>query len=157
MQENNLPDGAICQFPDLSPEVVHRNIMRCFRLGNKIDRKKIDWIHVFVARNYCVALGAPRPVCYVMVQFQCEKSEAYDILTVAKASPFIPCSMGAFEEGDISFSKLKQIARVATEETDADWLKFSKTHKAGELKAEVRDALNSKRKTTTDGGLREDL
>jgi len=35
---------------------------------------------------------------------------------------------------------------VATAETDESWLAFAKSHKPGELKAEVRDALKAKRK-----------
>lgn len=152
MEENMIPDASITSHAELSPDLVHMNIMRCHKLGNRIHRKLLGWVFLLIERNYCVALGSPRPVFYVKLHLGCEKSEAYDIIKTAKALPHIPRSADAYEAGDISWAKLKQIARVATEESDAAWLEFARTHKPGELKAQVRDALKTNRKAPRKDG-----
>ena len=146
MEENRIPEAPNCQLAGLSPDEVHKNIMRCYKLKNRIDKRQLEWILVLIEGDFCVALGSPHPVFYVKKHLQCEKTEAYDIIKTAKALPHIPRSAKAFEEGDISWAKMKQIARVAGEETDGTWLEFAKTHKPGELKAQVRDALKTNRK-----------
>jgi hypothetical protein len=152
MEENKIPEAPITSHPEMSPDLVHTNIMRCYKLGNRIHRKLLGWVLVLIERNHCVALGSPLPVFYVKLHLGCEKTEAYDIIKTAKALPCVPRSADAFEAGDISWAKLKQIARVATEETEKDWLDFARSHKPGELKAQVRDALKTNRKAPRKDG-----
>ena len=104
MEEKIPVDAPICHLPLMSPDEVHKNIMRCYKLGNRIDRKKLGWIHFLIEGDYCVALGSPRPVFYVMKHLGCEKTEGYDIVRTAKAVPNPPRSLDAFECGDISWA-----------------------------------------------------
>jgi len=146
-----VPPPADYLLPTLSPEEVHKNILRCHRLRNRVERRLLDWIFVLVEREYSEALGAPSPVQYVMENLKYEKSEAYEIVDVAKALPYLPRSAEAFERGEISWSKLKQIVPVATAETEEAWLSFAQTHRAGALKAEVKDAQRNGRKLPRKG------
>ena len=102
MEEKIPADAPICQLPDMSPDEVHKNIMRCYKLRNRLDRKQLGLIFVLIERNYCVALGSPLPVFYVKKHLGCEKTEAYDIIKTAKALPHIPRSAEAFDEGERS-------------------------------------------------------
>jgi hypothetical protein len=139
--------------PEISPDEVHKNILRCYRLRNRLDRKMLGWILILLEKKFAPALGSPRPVYYIMKNLQYEKTEAYEILMAARALPLIPHSADAFERGEISWAKLKQIALAVEEEgTEDSWLSFAKTHRPGELRAEVRDARRNKRKRPREEG-----
>ncbi len=107
MEENMVPDAPISLIASISPDEVHKSIMRCYKLQNRIGRKQLGWIFVLIEGDFCVALGSPLPVFYVKKHLGCEKTEAYAIIKTAKAMPNMPRSLDAFECGDISWAKLK--------------------------------------------------
>jgi len=56
-----------------------------------------------------------------------------------------PLLSGAFDRGEVSWSALREITRVAEEETQEAWLEFSKSKSVRRVKAEVSDALKKGR------------
>jgi hypothetical protein len=108
--------------PTLSPADVHKNILRCHCLRNRVDLKLLGWIFVLVDKEYCKALGCSSPVRYVIENLHYEKTEAYDILEVARALSYLPHCRSAFEVGEISWAKIREIARVASPEHEREWL-----------------------------------
>ena len=85
MEEKSPPAGPVCQLPEISPDEVHKNILRCYRLGNRICLRMVQWILVLIERDFAPALGFPRAVYYVRENLQYEKSEAYEVVRVAKS------------------------------------------------------------------------
>jgi hypothetical protein len=140
MEEKVPPEPPSCLLPTLSPDEVHKNILGCHALRNRVTRKLLEWLHVLIARDYAGALGFPCPAQYVMEVLHYEKSEAYCVVHVAESLPGLPRCAEAFEQGRISWSALKHICRVATGETEESWLSFARTHSAAMLKEEVREA-----------------
>jgi hypothetical protein len=39
MEENRIPEPPITSHAELSPDLVHTNIMRCYKLGNRVHRR----------------------------------------------------------------------------------------------------------------------
>jgi len=68
-----------------------------------------------------------------------------EAVRVAKALPDLPRSTSEFEAGDLSWSALREITRVASRETEGEWLEFGKLRPFLSLKAEVQDAVKKKR------------
>ncbi len=92
---------------ELSAEQVHKNIIRCHTLKNRVHRKLIDWLYVLIAREHARKLGAPGPVQYVRENLRYEKSEAYLIVGVARAVPRLPRTLDAFEAGELSWCQVQ--------------------------------------------------
>ena len=80
------------------------------------------------------------------------KSETYEQLRVAATLEELPLLREAFEAGAIPWSALKEITRVATRETEAEWLRFFRARGSAELKLEVSDALEKGRKSPRKNG-----
>ena len=128
--------------PTLSPEEVHRNIVRCHKLRSRVDRKLLYWLGILIEKGYALQLGSPGPVSYVRSNLLYERSEAYSVVQAAKALPRIPRTADAFEAGTISWCQLKAISSLkkVDETTEGTWLEFARTHSADELREEVKDA-----------------
>src|ERR1041385_5246499 len=139
-------DSCRCLLPELSPEEVHRNILRCHSLKNRVHRKLLEWLYVLIARDYAEDLGAPTPADYVMENLRYEKTEAYHVVAVARAVPCLARSLAAFERARLSWSQVKRIASVARRDTEEAWLTYALTHKPWGLKAEAKDALRNGRR-----------
>uniref|UniRef100_UPI0013D6ED4D DUF222 domain-containing protein n=1 Tax=Candidatus Frankia alpina TaxID=2699483 RepID=UPI0013D6ED4D len=73
---------------------------------------------------------------------------SYEYLRVARALQTLPQISAAFARGEISFSKIRAITRIATPDTEAEWAHEEKRCSARELERLV--SLQSKIKS--DGG-----
>jgi hypothetical protein len=62
---------------------------------------------------------------------------ARERIRVAFALEHMPAIAKAFEAGELSYSKVRAVARVATAESDAEWLAAARTHTAEELETMV--------------------
>ena len=139
-EEKSPPTGPVCLLPKFSPEEVHKNIMRCFRLRNRVDLKLLGWIKILLEGNYSKDLSADTPVQYVMDNLKYGQTEAYNVLKVAASLSKLPRTSAEFEEGGISWSQFKPIADIAKPSTEERWISFAKTHTVRVLEAEVKDA-----------------
>src|SRR5512136_1953127 len=109
---DGLPLSPRTELPELSPDHVHASILACRGLKNRVDLRLLAWLFVLIEKKFAPALGLPGPASYVMVHLHYEKSEAYCVLTTAKEMPFLPLTAKAYARGDISWSQVKQIARL---------------------------------------------
>jgi hypothetical protein len=150
-----LPSASVAPLdpvlPSLSPDEVHRNIIRCHHLRNRVERKLLDWLRVLIDEDYSHFLGSPGPVHYVMENLKYGTTEAHEVVQAARALPEIPLSADAFEAGRISWSQLKALAKVAKAETDERWLEFACSHNVRELQEEALDAEATGRKVPRKG------
>jgi hypothetical protein len=138
--------------PELSAEQVHLNLLRCHKLGNRVNEKEIYWLYVMIAGDHIRKITGPGVIQYVMESLDCERTAASERIEVAKLVPKLPRSLEAFKHGEISWWKLKRIASIVELKKDeGPWLEFAKNHKPGELKAEVLHALETGRSTPRKG------
>ncbi|MCO5168253.1 MAG: hypothetical protein M9894_18080 [Planctomycetes bacterium] len=77
-----------------------------------------------VARGYVESHGAAR-----------------DLVGLVKRLEALPRLRAAFQQGEVEWTKLKTVARVATAEDEADWLERARAHPNRVLEALVREAL----------------
>ena len=140
------PVGPHLHLPELSPEEVHKNILRCHALKSRVTVKLLRWLNVLVEQGYAHQLGASNPVQYVMENLDYLRGEAYQTVKVAAAFKRLPKCIEAFGRSRISWCKMKQIARIARTKTEEEWLAFALKHKADDLVIEVNDARASGRK-----------
>ncbi len=145
MEEKMLPDPSFYHIAELSAEEVHKNILRCHHLRHRVDRKLLAWLYIFIDRGMFKTIHKSDPVLYVMDFLKYHSTEAGEVVRVAKVLPFLPKLAETFEKGEICWYHVKLISSVAKEESEAEWLEFRRTHKAGALRAEVKSAIEKGR------------
>jgi Holliday junction DNA helicase RuvB len=67
-----------------------------------------------------------------------ESDEAWACIRVDEALEKLPELERAFAAGEIGWSKLREISRVATPDTERDWLTFAREHRCREVEAAAR-------------------
>jgi len=125
----------------LSPEEVHARTRKAFRLGN---RNRLSFARLLLAldesRGY-LDLGFPTVVAYARRYYGLGRSTTLDTIRVARALPRLRRLAAACEGGQISWSMLSQLTRVATPETEVDWLRFAHGKDMPAIRDAVRRAL----------------
>ena len=155
-EKNEAIPAPVTHFPDLSPDLVHQNIMRCFKLGNCVTRRMLDWLLIHRAfpsrsprgdaqQSYSVDVGLSGPVEYVMKNLKCGHTEAYSLVKAAIALPGFPLTAEAFEKGRASLSQVKAITRLKSAKKEEAWLEFAGSHTVQELCEAIEDAVSNDR------------
>jgi len=143
---SDLSGKAGADLPTLSAEELHLYLLKAFTVGNRAKRKLIDGLlHLHESRFYLL-LGYSSIFQYAEKFFGYQRTETYEALRVGKALRSLSRSAAAFRDGGLSYSSLREITRVASEETEGTWLEFARGKSCRALKAEVEDALKKKRK-----------
>jgi len=96
--------------------------------------------------------------CSSTVQFavdalELDPREARDLLRVARALEDLPEIDRAFAQGQIGWSKLREMTRVATAQTEGEWLSFAKKNRAREVELAVSGAKRGQKPPKDNGGL----
>ena len=140
MEEKMHSQAPRVLHPHLSADEVHKNILRLKAMKARIDFKLFVWIGILIERKCHTPLGYATPKAYLKHFLKYGKSETNEIIRVAKVLPSLPKTARAFEKGDISWTQLKAIARVAKPHREERWLEFAMGHSADAITAEARDA-----------------
>jgi hypothetical protein len=131
--------------PLASADQIHRYLVEAFRIGNRARLRFARLLAALHESRLYLQLGHPGIAHYAEHRFQLGRSETYEMLRVVEVIDERPQCLEAFEAGQLSWTTLKAVTRVATAETEADWLAFAKEHTFAELRAEVQDALEKNR------------
>jgi hypothetical protein len=147
MEEKKPSPAPSTILPTLSPEEVHRNIVRCYKLRCRVDRKLLHWLGILITKGYAPELGSPGPVSYVRANLRYERSEAYGVVQAARALPRIPRTADAFEAGKISWCQLKAISSLkkVNETTEGTWLLSGTRDNGSSSPAPTRPMSSGKR------------
>ncbi|WP_261562027.1 HNH endonuclease signature motif containing protein [Frankia tisae] len=136
-------DPNVIPLPDLEVEV-------CSWAG-RISTATCRWLSLIAAfdrRKGWSSTGLP--TCAHWLAWRCGLGlrASYEYLRVARALQTLPQISATFARGEISFSKVRAITRIATPDTEAEWAHEAKRCSARELERLV--SLQSKIKS--DGG-----
>ena len=137
------PDGAVV--PLVSADQIHGDLMQAFRNGNRARLQFVRLLNAMEASRLYLELGHPNIAHYAERQFGMQRSETFEMLRVSRIIDERPLCRDAFTNGELSWSGLKMITRVASTETEEAWLSFAAEHSRSELAAEVQDAAKKNR------------
>ncbi len=143
MDKKSAPaaDGPTCLLPQFSAEEVHKNILRCFRLRNRVDLKLLAWIKVLHENGFAGQISSTTSIQYIVDNLKYGQSEAYNVLHVALSIPGLPHTASAFERGKISWSQIKPITDIAKPTTEDAWISYARAHTVKALEAKVKEAI----------------
>src|SRR5690606_35969109 len=74
------------------------------------------------------ALGFPSTAHYAETRFRIARTQAMEHVRVARALRQLPVLTKALEDGELSWSLLAEITRVATKDSEDEWLAFATKH-----------------------------
>ena len=127
----------------LTPDQLHALLVNTHVVGNNVRRKFIRALYAMHVNRYYLRLGFSGIAGYAEKYFGCQKATTYQYLSVAEALTRLPLCDEAFKRGELGWSALVQIARIATEATEAAWIEFARTHAAARLRELLRDAADA--------------
>jgi hypothetical protein len=133
--------------PDwLSPEGLHKYLLRAHRLSNEIQFKFIQALRALdEGRGFSHPLGFPTIWAYTGEFFGWERSTTYEALHVARALDDLPLTRDRYI-GGLAYTRVYQITRIATRETEREWIEFAEKTTLKRLRIEVSDAKEKGRK-----------
>ena len=119
--------------PHPSPAELHRQFQQAAAFANRNTYRLLVLIRQMDACAGYEAYGCSTLAHYLELVCGITRIAARERIRVAFALEELPVIAQAFEAGEISYSKVRAVARVATAESDAEWLAAARTHTAEEL------------------------
>ncbi|MHC9542593.1 MAG: HNH endonuclease [Vulcanimicrobiota bacterium] len=105
----------------LSSEEVHKRTLAARKLYGKAEKTLTFWIMEMEERKLYRDFGCSNVFQYAARYLSLGEHTIAEILRTGKALAQLPLLSEAFEKGQISSSHIREISRVATEETDQFW------------------------------------
>lgn len=81
-------------------------------------------------------LGYASVFAYAWDQHRMGKSKASELIAISNASDRLPRMRAAFDAGQLDWTKAREIAKVATPDTELEWLSRARTSTADDLRAQ---------------------
>lgn len=122
--------------PGLPKEELERRVLLTWRAGEVSSRALAFYLADMELRRVHLELGYPSTVEFATQRLSMSKGRARDLLLVGRKLGELPALDQTFSSGDLSWSKVRRLARVATPETEQAWV-----DRAKDLSHEEVDAL----------------
>jgi len=132
--------------PTLSAQELHELLLKLRAAGNTTHRRFIDALRAMEESKLYLQLGHPSLVAYADATFHYGRSQTYELVRVSKALGDLPRIAQAFERGELPFSLVARLTRVATGETESLWIEHCGKHPRAAVDLEIRDAERKGRK-----------
>ncbi len=136
----------------LSPAELQRKALRAFRQGNKARLNLVQLLLALDESRGYLELGYSTITGWAKDHLGWRRSTTLDALRVARALPGLPRLRGACAAGQLSWSALSEISRVATPASEEEWLRFARGKDVGAVRDAVRRALHEGKDTPPKGG-----
>ncbi len=101
---------------------VHRRLVGLAQQRAKQDREEARWLVIGLGARVHEGLGFASFTEYLERVFGYDRRHARERVRVAQALEGLPALGGALERGELSWSKVRELTRVATGETEGAWL-----------------------------------
>lgn len=132
--------------PAVSARRLHEILVTAHTGGNVARRRFIDALRALAESRLYLALGYPSIAAYGDAAFRLRRTQVYEFLRVSRALAELPRLGQAFERGEISWSLLAELSRVASAETEAEWIAFASERPIEAVLAEAADARRKNRR-----------
>jgi len=126
--------------PSITAEELHEILLVAHSAGNTARRRFIDALRAMQESRLYRQLGFPSLAAYADATFHYARTQVFEFLRVSKALGDLPRIARAFELGELTWSLVAELARVADREHEGEWLEFLRGRPVGAVEAELRDA-----------------
>lgn len=154
-REVDLCEGrfTLALVPGLSGEELVRRLAVVARGGEVCHRALAFYLHDMASRGMHHELGFATAVDFARHRLGMSKGRARDLLLTGRKLAELPRLDAAFAAGEVSWSKVRRVARVATAETEAAWLVRVREASHDEVDALVSVAKEGDEPRSLDRGL----
>ncbi len=106
----------------LAEEKLEERIVRFVGIANIANRCLGFYLLDFDARGLFRKRGFSSTAQYALIEHQIPKRKTRELLRISRALEELPLVDEAFSEGRLSWSAVRELTRVATAETEKEWL-----------------------------------
>ena len=131
---------------------LEQRLLQAHRETEVGHRQLAFYLHEMQARGVHQLFGYRSAVHYAVDRLDMHRRKAQMLVAVGAALLRLPAIDGAFAEGKITWSKARLLCRVASEETEAEWLLKARDLGCRELEWLVRSCLPGDRPPSGSGG-----
>jgi hypothetical protein len=132
------PESIVTLVAGLAAEEVDQRLREAARWADIGNRALAFYLADMKIRGLYQVLGHPTIVRYAVCCLDMSRRRVRDLLLVGERLPELPSIDRAFEAGWLSWSKVRQLCRVATPETESAWLRCAERSTQDELARQVR-------------------
>ena len=137
--------------PGLCAELIDERLRNVCRLADVGHRATAFYLADLHTRGLHAVLGMPTTVSYAVGSLDMSRRQARDLLDAGLRLPELRRIDAAFAERSLSWSRVRQLCRVATPETEAAWLERGMTGTQDDLDRLVRRARRGDAPPSGDG------
>jgi hypothetical protein len=138
-------DGALlAHWHDESWRELHRKLKDNHAQRNRLDARELGLLFDAEETGMYRRLGYPTMPAYMMAELDCTRHTANEKLRVARELIDLPLIQQELETGSLSWTKVRELTRVATPETEEQWLDAAE----GKDSSQVQQMVKGFRKGT---------
>ena len=145
-EEAVVEEKEPCATPVLTAEELHKLLLKSHLIGNRARRSFMKYLLAMECSRFYRELGFSSVAAYADRFFRLSHSLVYEYLEVARKLGELPLCDKVFKDEGLPYRCLRLIVKIATEETEAEWIAFARQKTWKQLEAEVKDALKKGRK-----------
>ena len=143
--------SAISYSPDQPAAHVHASLQRSLAVMDDAHQCAVLWFGEIMSRHLFRDLGHSSINQYAIQALEFSASRARDFIHLARKLDNLPAVREAVANGELGYTKAREIVSVATPETQDGWLKAA----MGTRKELVREVKKARRAAKVDPGQRE--
>ncbi len=133
-------------------EKLHETLLLAQATSNLGRRKFISALLALCESKLHLLLGSPSIDHYARTHFGIERAVTYEYLRVARSLRDLPRCDEDFRIGKLTWSALREITRVATTDSEEEWIAFARKYSGARLRGEVKEAvLKNRERPRKDG------
>ena len=130
--------------PSINALELHELLVTAYASGNVAQKRCIDALRALAESKLYLQLGFRDIAGYADATLHLRRTQTFECLRVSRALVHLPLVAAAFERGDVSFSLVEEMTRVAVLETQVKWLEFCEGRPTRAVLAELKDAHRKK-------------
>jgi len=134
--------------PGLPAAEVDRRLVALAREHNRIEAALCFYLKEMHQRQLYVSFGFSSTVDYARERLGFEDRKTRSLLYMAERFQALPAIGEAFSQGELAWTKVREVVKVAKPETESLWLEKCKNLSNRQLEREVRQSLPPERKKT---------
>jgi len=138
--------SAISYIPDQPAAKVHSSLQRSLSVMDDAHQCAVLWFGEIMRRRLFRNLGCATINQYAIRELGFSKSRADDFIRLARKLENLPAVREAVANGELGYTKAREIVSVATPETQDPWLEAAK----GTRKELIREVKKAKRAARVD-------
>jgi hypothetical protein len=148
--DESVPDDMKADEALSDDDRLHKLMRTLHGIGNDVRLRFIQALRDFDDRRSYYKFGFAGLHQYCEIEFGIPRSTAYEYVRVASSLDRLARARTAFRDGKLSWQQVRLITRVATAETEIEWIKLAWDVTSAVLTAEVREAQRTGRNAPRD-------